>query len=120
MTEVINLNSIELWEELKKNTAPPWELLIFKFSTVCPISSSVEDDLNTWLSELPKDYYLKFAKLDVVQSKEVSAKIAEDLNIKHESPQAIWLTGDSKVKWTGSHYDINKNKLKANLNKVFS
>ena len=120
MTEVIKLDSIERWEELKKNLTPPGELLIFKFSPACPISSMVEGDLNTWLTQLPEDYNLIIAKLDVVESKEVSTKVAADLGIKHESPQAIWLTGDFKVKWHGSHYEINRNKLKANLNKVIS
>jgi bacillithiol system protein YtxJ len=118
MAVVIKLNTIEQWEKLKKDIIPPDELLIFKFSPVCPISSRVEDYLNTWLSELPEDYKLKCAKVDVIEAKEVSLKIAADLNIEHESPQAIWLTGDLKVKWYGSHYDINKNKLKANLNKA--
>jgi bacillithiol system protein YtxJ len=120
MAEIINLDSVELWEALKKNTTSTGELLIFKYSPVCPISSIVEDDLNTWLSDLPESYNLKLAKLDVVASKEVSTKVAEDLSIKHESPQAIWLTVDFKVRWCGSHYDINKNKLKTVLNKVNS
>ncbi len=118
MTEIINLNTIEQWEELKKDLAPPNELLIFKFSPACPISSRVEIGLDTWLSGLPEDYNLKCVKVDVIEAKEVSLKIAADLNIKHESPQAIWLTGDLKVKWFGSHYDINKHTLKANLNKA--
>jgi bacillithiol system protein YtxJ len=118
MAEVIILNSIEGWEQLKKEITPGEELLIFKFSPVCPISSMVEGELNTWLSGLPEDYNLKFAKLDVVESKEVSTKVAADLEIKHESPQVIWLTGGLKIKWCGSHYDINKNKLKAVMNKA--
>jgi bacillithiol system protein YtxJ len=116
MVEVINLESLEQWEELKKDIALQGELIIFKYSPVCPISSMVEDDLNSWLQGLPQDYELKCAKLNVVESKEVSVKIADDLKIKHESPQLIWLTKGLHVKWSGSHYDINKNKLKANFN----
>ena len=118
MAETINLNTIEQWEELKKNITPECELLIFKFSPVCPISSMVEGDLNSWLSALPEDYNLKCLKLNVIEAKEVSLKIADEFNIKHQSPQVIWLTGDLKVKWYGSHYDINKSKLKANQSKV--
>ena len=117
MADTIKLESIEQWEGLKKDIASEGELIIFKYSPVCPISSMVEDDLNLWLQGLPQDYVLKCAKLNVVESKEVSLKIADDLKIKHESPQLIWLTAGFQVKWTGSHYDINKNKLKANFNK---
>ena len=117
MAEIIKLNTVEQWEQLKKDVTAQSELLIFKYSPVCPISSMVEGDLNSWFSGLPEDYKLKCAKLDVVEAKEVSLKIAADLNIKHESPQAIWLTGNLDVKWYGSHYDINKNKLKANQGK---
>jgi bacillithiol system protein YtxJ len=114
MVEIIKLNTIEQWEELKNNTTAQNELLIFKYSPVCPISSMVEGDLSAWLSALPDDYNLKCLKLNVIEAKEVSLKISADLNIKHQSPQVIWLTGDLKVKWHGSHYDINKSKLKAN------
>jgi len=117
MAEVVKLSSLEQWEKLKKDIAPKSELLIFKYSPVCPISSMVEDDLNSWLSALPEDYKLTCAKLDVVESNEVSLKIAADLNIIHESPQLIWLTGELKVKWYGNHYDINKRKLKENQDK---
>jgi bacillithiol system protein YtxJ len=118
MAEVIILNSIEGWEQLKKENNLGEELIIFKYSPVCPISSMVEGDLNTWLSGLPEDFKLKIAKLDVVESKEVSNKVAADLEIKHESPQVIWLTEDLKIKWCGSHYDITKNRLKAVMNKA--
>ena len=117
MAEVIKLESLDQWEELKKEFSSQGELIIFKYSPVCPISSMVEDDLNSWLKGLPQDYVLKCAKLDVIESKEVSVKIADDLKIKHESPQLIWLTAGLEVKWSASHYDINKNKLKANFNK---
>jgi len=115
MAEDITLSTLEQWEELKKEVSSQSELLIFKYSPVCPISAMVEGDLNSWLSSLPEDYKLKCARLNVVEARDVSLKIASDLNIKHESPQAIWLTGDLQVKWRASHYDINKNKLKANM-----
>jgi bacillithiol system protein YtxJ len=114
MPEVINLNTIEQWEEIKKSLTAENELIIFKFSPVCPISSMVQDDLHSWLSSLPEDYKLICANLNVVEAKDVSLKIADEFDIQHQSPQIIWLTGDLKVKWHGSHYDINKSKLKAN------
>jgi bacillithiol system protein YtxJ len=114
MAEIINLNSLEQWEDLKKDIK---ELLIFKYSPVCPISSVVDGDLESWVAALPEESKLICARLNVIESKEVSLKVAADLNIKHQSPQLIWLTGGLHVKWHGSHYDITKSKLTAVLNK---
>lgn len=117
MAEMIKLDSLEMWEELKKDVSSEKELLVFKYSPVCPISSVVNGDLKLWISALPEVSKLICARLNVIESKEVSLKIAADLNIKHESPQLIWLTGGLHVKWFGSHYDITKSKLTAVLNK---
>ena len=117
MIETIKLNTVEQWEALKSELAPPSELMIFKYSPVCSISSVVEDDLDSWLSGLPENTNIKCAKLDVIEAKAVSSKIAAELNVKHESPQLIWLTGDLKIKWTASHYDITKTQLDFYLTK---
>jgi len=117
MAAVIKLNSIEQWEELKNGVTVQSDLIIFKYSPVCPISSVVDGDLKSWLQNLPEEINLKCAMLNVIEAKEVSFKIAADLNIKHESPQLIWLTAGLNVKWSGSHYDITKSKLSSVLNK---
>ena len=113
MQKIIELKNIEHWETLRKSLTLEDELVIFKFSPVCSISSMVEEDFFTWQSSLSGKPNLKFAKVNVIDKREVSRKIADDLQVLHQSPQVIWLNGNSEVKWTASHFDINKESLKA-------
>ena len=41
----------------------------------------------------------------------MSQQIAKELNVMHQSPQAIWLAGSNEVKWDASHYEISDSKL---------
>jgi len=113
MTEIIELKNIEQWENLRKDLAFDGELVIFKFSPICSISSMVEEDFTLWSSSMEEDKRIKLAKVNVIDEREVSRKIAEDLKVQHQSPQVIWLNGNSKVKWSASHFDITKESLKA-------
>ncbi len=115
MQDIIELKNIEQWEELRKNLSQKDELVIFKFSPLCSISSMVEQDFTTWRSSLTDDSNLKFAKVNVINRRDVSRKIADDLEVLHQSPQVIWMSKNSEVKWTASHLDISKESLTAHL-----
>ena len=116
MSSIVKLNTIEEWEKLKKDSAEKTELIIFKYSPICAISSSVEDDFNSWFVNLGEDVNIKCAKVDVIEARPVSQLIAKELEIQHQSPQLIWLNKDTKVKWSASHYEINRSQLSAQLN----
>ncbi|MCL5029935.1 MAG: bacillithiol system redox-active protein YtxJ [Bacteroidetes bacterium] len=113
MNSIVKLKNIEQWEGIRNDLLPVEELIIFKYSPVCSISSMVEEDFNLWYSKLPDESKLKFVKVNVIEAKDVSRKIAEDLKLKHESPQLIWLRGNSEIKWAASHFDITVDELKA-------
>jgi bacillithiol system protein YtxJ len=114
--ELIEIKKIDEWEELKKETAEKKELIIFKYSPICGISSSVEDDFNSWYQNIDENIKIKCAKVDVISARSLSQLIAKELKIEHQSPQLIWLDKETNVKWFASHYDINKSQLSAQLN----
>ena len=86
--------------------------IIFKHSTQCPISSSAFEEFNSFLQTNPQNisaYYV-----DVIKDRPVSLKIAETLNVQHESPQVIILE-NGKVKFHTSHRNISKDLLIASI-----
>ncbi|MBD3374695.1 bacillithiol system redox-active protein YtxJ [candidate division KSB1 bacterium] len=104
------LESIDHWQRLLSMQKIRF---IFKQSPVCPISYSAERRVDKWLESLPAEIDLVYATVDVIGHRQVSQAIAKDLNIKHESPQAICMDKDGNVLWTGSHHQIQINALKA-------
>lgn len=115
MKELIELKNIEQWENLRLSLMPENELVIFKYSPVCSISSMVEEDFSVWSTNIQGNNKIQFAKVNVIDQREVSRKIADDLKVQHQSPQVIWLKGRSNVKWTASHFDISKESLDKQL-----
>lgn len=85
---------------LEESSSEP--ILLFKHSNTCPISQIAQERLQqSWDDETPLPVY----EIDVHDSKELSQKIAEELGVKHESPQVI-LISDGKSIYDASHLDI--------------
>ncbi len=112
MKSLKNISTVEEWESEKRNAFPEKELVIFKYSPICSISSSVEVEFDAWYNKLPEDSHLECVKIDVINARPLSRHISEELDVMHQSPQLIWLTKDNKVKWHESHYGISASKLK--------
>jgi bacillithiol system protein YtxJ len=51
----------------------------------------------------------------VIESRPVSNQIAEDLGVKHESPQVILLKGGASY-WNASHWAITEEHIHAVVN----
>ena len=115
MKKIIELNEIKDWEEFKQNNKENCETILFKFSPVCSISNSVENMFDRWFANVPEEININCLKVDVINSRPVSRKIAADLDVLHQSPQIIWLTQNARVKWSESHYLITESALDANL-----
>lgn len=114
MQQIDRLQTIAEWEEYKQNI-PKQGLLIFKFSPRCSISRSVERGFDVWCENLVADTAPRCVKVNVVGARELSQHLAKELNIRHKSPQAIWLTPDREVHWQASHRAINSGALNAQL-----
>lgn len=86
------------------------KILFCKFSPICPTSFMAQREVD----ELLKSHSVKSASIDVVKSRALSRSIADQVGVKHESPQAFILEA-GKVQWHGSHYDLTREKLAAKL-----
>lgn len=78
--------------------------LIYKHSHRCSVCFVSKGNL-----EMASDNIKEYADMhfvNVVRSREVSDKIASELDVRHESPQAI-LVDQGKVVWHGSHGSID-------------
>lgn len=99
------LTTIEDWERtLEKSNEQA--VLIIKHSTACPISADAWEEAQAGVKEMSESE-AEFVFVKVIESRPVSQKIAEDIEIKHESPQAI-LIKNKKAVWDTSHSDITK------------
>lgn len=93
-------NESQLEEIYELSNSKP--VLIFKHSTRCSISSMT---LNRFESDFePKEVTFYF--LDLIAYRNLSNKIAEDLNIKHESPQVL-LVKEGKCVYSSTHNAIS-------------
>lgn len=87
-------------------------VVLFKHSTRCSISRMALKMLEMgWDGELSgvDAYYL-----DLLNHRDVSAAIAEKLNIEHQSPQMLVLKG-GVVLGVSNHSDINADQVKKHL-----
>lgn len=87
-------------------------VLLFKQSTTCPVSAGAFQQFKTFLNHNEGDYDAYFVK--VRESRPVSDKIAEDLGIRHQSPQ-IFLIKDQEAMWNESHAKITVESIKEAL-----
>jgi len=93
---------------IDKSTKRPQ--VIFKHSTRCPISKMIMNRLEK--SEQPEN--VDFYYLDLLKFRILSNKIADDFQIRHESPQVILLSGGKPV-YNEDHSAITMEDLTASV-----
>lgn len=108
MTELKELQTVEELEQVWEGSSDK-QVILFKHSTTCPISAGAFDEYQSFLEsrEADVDCYL----VKVIESREVSNKIAEKTKVKHESPQ-IFLVANKEVVWHTSHSKITRERIK--------
>jgi bacillithiol system protein YtxJ len=79
-------------------------VLLFKHSTRCSISKTTLDRLERNWKEADAEKITPYY-LDLLEHRSVSNAIATQLNIEHESPQAL-VVYKNKVVYHASHFDI--------------
>ena len=100
------------WKDVLKNSSERGQLII-KHSTTCPVSANALREFDEYIASEPNqdvDYTL----VKVIESRPVSNQIAEDLGVKHESPQVIFIKNNGKY-WTTSHWSVTKEHITAVL-----
>ncbi len=93
-----------LWDALAAPDAPA--RLVFKRSPTCPLSLDAEEAFERFVAGIPGDGADRFWRVDVISRRDVSRRIAEDVGVRHESPQALLLVGGRRVLWHASHRAI--------------
>jgi bacillithiol system protein YtxJ len=96
----IDLNNEQQLHTIKElsNVKPQ---LIFKHSTRCSISSMAKSRLERTAQPDGVDFYY----LDLIQHRSLSAKIAKDFSVSHESPQVLLIKAGECV-YDESHSGI--------------
>ncbi|TXC90242.1 bacillithiol system redox-active protein YtxJ [Metabacillus litoralis] len=98
------ISTVEEFEELLTEHD---QFLFLKNSLTCPISQAAYEEYQQFANnhdEFPTYH------LHVQDSRPLSNHIAENFNIKHESPQAL-LFKDKTVTWNTSHWKITSDTL---------
>ena len=77
-------------------------VILYKHSTRCPISFGAKHEVDCFVKQTPE---VPVFVLNVVQNRALSQQVAEQLGVRHESPQAI-LMRSGKVMKHASHRQI--------------
>lgn len=97
-----DLNSMSQWSSAWNDTSEQ-VYCIFKHSTRCGISSmALRGFEREWNSELP----VITLQLDLLNHRDISARITEDTGIMHQSPQCIVFQA-GKILYTATHHSID-------------
>lgn len=87
------------------NQSEKTKIAIFKHSTRCFISKTVLKNFEKEVAQYPNTD-TQFYFLDLIQYRELSNKIAEDFNVRHESPQLIVFENRKPIN-DASHQNIS-------------
>lgn len=96
-------------QELEQYISRPGKKLLFKHSTTCPISAKAFEEFQSYVKDSGTE--ADAAIVLVIEDRPVSNQIAENLGIKHESPQ-IFLLEDGQVRWNASHWKITQTSIR--------
>ncbi|MEO1021057.1 MAG: bacillithiol system redox-active protein YtxJ [Bacteroidota bacterium] len=88
--------------------------VVFKHSPTCSISFFAIQSVQGIIAELQES--VDFSLLNVVTNRHVSKQIAQEVNVRHESPQILLLFKGAVV-WYDSHDRANAANLKHALSK---
>jgi len=95
---------LETAEQIKQIQQNPGYSVIFKHSTRCSISMMAKRKFELDWTDLPDNISLYF--LDLIKYRELSAQIAHDFQVHHESPQLL-LIKDGECILDQSHSGIS-------------
>jgi bacillithiol system protein YtxJ len=101
MNRWIQITQLEQIEEIKSNTGLS---LIFKHSTTCPVSMMSKKTFEWEVDQIPPTVSLYF--LDLLRYRSLSNEIANEFQVKHESPQVILIEA-GRVIHKASHSEIS-------------
>lgn len=101
MIKFLNKVSLKEIESFKR-------VLLFKHSRTCPVSARALNEVERFMEEDETD--IPIVLIDVLGERSYSAEIAKFLNLRHESPQLIFLE-EGKMIWNDSHFRVTESKI---------
>ena len=107
--ELTDENQLEQIKTISSTTPQ----LIFKHSTRCSISSMAKSRLER--SKMPPG--IDFYYLDLLRYRNISAKLATDFNVYHESPQVLLIKNGECI-YDESHSGISMNEIEEQAFKI--
>ena len=111
MAESPRIESVpELERLIEQSRSAP--VMLFKHSLICPISTAAFRQYQQFLEQRPADDGVIYGLVEIQNARDVSNEIASRTGVRHESPQALLLTGGEAV-WHASHGSIRAEALAA-------
>lgn len=106
--EETSWQDLESVEEYRRTIDKSYEkpILFFKHSTTCFISKAVKKNLEKQINQSEDKDKVDLYYLDLLHFRPISNLMANDLNVTHQSPQAI-LVKNGEVLYTASHENID-------------
>lgn len=104
------ITTIEEWDDIFEKSAER-DQIILKHSTTCPVSTNALEEYEDYLQDTPNPN-IDYTMVKVRESRPVSNKIEADLDVKHESPQIIYIKNKQKY-WSATHWSVTKAHMKA-------
>ncbi|MFT5733277.1 MAG: bacillithiol system protein YtxJ [Planctomycetota bacterium] len=88
------------------------EVVVFKKSPICPVSTRAEFEFKSWLKGVPESETTRYAMIDVIAEKPLARGLTAELGIDHQSPQALWF-GGGELRWHDSHGALTRDRFTA-------
>lgn len=107
------ITTVQEWNEARDHSGHR-PVVILKHSTACPVSSSALEEFEQYLQGEPNKE-ANYLLVKVIESRPVSNQIAEELGVKHASPQIIFVK-NSSAEWNASHWAVTAKHMTAVLN----
>ena len=83
------------------------DVVVFKKSPICPVSHRAEFEFRAWIKDLDQDANVGIAEIDVIAEKPLARGLTAELDIEHESPQALWFS-KGELSAHDSHSSLTK------------
>lgn len=92
-----------------RNKSQDTPVLVFKKSPICPVSHHAEDEYRSWLATT-NEATCSVVEIDVIEEKPLARGLTAELEIRHESPQALWFVA-GQLRWHASHQALTQAKF---------
>lgn len=95
---MLNLKTDVEWERLLEED----RVVVYKHSPICGLSARAVPQIRGFEKQAPD---VPVYQVNVILRRRLSNRIADELGVRHESPQVIVLHG-GQLKWHASHFDV--------------